>query len=139
MARLLFLPTRNTLVWLEVHQTPEELLAAIEQGHWIPPPPFEHIPIASLQAVCQGDLVTVTASLPDGIPNVGPRQKEVLVALAEGLTVRQIAYRLKMSPRMVKLHIAELKKKFSSATREELIRKGRFWLENQPCQTGRQT
>ena len=125
MTRLLFLPTPNTLLWLDVPAPPEAVLAAIERGEWIPPAPFEHIPIASLQAVCQGDVVTVTA-LPfdaQSAPRLGERQQQVLGLLVEGLTTRQIAHTLDCSTRTVAYHVAELKKRFGAASRAELIRK----------------
>ena len=125
MTRLLFLPTPNTLLWLDVPAPPEAVLAAIERGEWIPPAPFEHIPIASLQAVCQGDMVTVTAQTPEAIPapHLTARQQQVLGLLSQGLTTRQIAHHLDCSPRTVAYHIAELKNCFAVTSRAELIRK----------------
>lgn len=125
MTRLLFLPSPNTLLWLDVPAPPEAVLAAIERGEWIPPAPFEHIPIASLQAVCQGDVVTVTA-LPfdaQSPPHLTARQQQVLGLLSQGLTTCQIAHTLDCSPRTVAYHVAELKKRFAAASRAELVRK----------------
>ncbi len=125
MTRLLFLPSPNTLLWLDVPVPPEAVLAAIERGEWIPPAPFEHVPIASLQAVCQGDLVTVTAQplAPQSAPHLTTRQRQVLSLLAEGLTTRQIAFRLDCTPRAVAYHVAELKTRFNARSRAELVRK----------------
>ena len=141
MTKLLFLPSPNTLVWLEIPQSPEELLEAIAQNRWLPPPPFEDIPIDSLQAVCQGEIVTVSAVPPgpDDLPRLSRRQQAVLSALVSDLTYRQIAYRLDITPRMVKYHVAELKTRFAAQTRAELIQKGLHWLAHQPAGAARHT
>lgn len=125
MTRLLFLPTPNILIWLEVSQSPDALLSAIERGEWLPPAPFQGIPVASLQAVCQGDLVTVTTWTDPTAPppRLSQRQRQVLAHLVAGQTTRQIAFRLGLSTRMVMYHITELKQRFNAQTRAELVRK----------------
>jgi DNA-binding NarL/FixJ family response regulator len=52
-----------------------------------------------------------------------PREREILVLLAEGLTMRQIGRRLTISPRTVETHVAKLYRKLVVRTRVQAIAK----------------
>ena len=49
------------------------------------------------------------------------RQQQVLQALRDGLSVKEIAALLKISARTVRGHIEVLKQKYSARTREQLV------------------
>lgn len=49
------------------------------------------------------------------------REREVAALLVEGLTSKEIARQLTLSPRTVEMHRARLMKKFSAATSSELV------------------
>lgn len=51
-----------------------------------------------------------------------PRQHEVLVHLAAGLTSKEIADRLSLSPRTVEMHVARLLERMNCRTRPEAVR-----------------
>jgi len=50
-----------------------------------------------------------------------PREQEVLVLIGEGLTMRQMATRLGISPRTVETHVAKLYRKLEVRTRVQAI------------------
>jgi DNA-binding NarL/FixJ family response regulator len=52
---------------------------------------------------------------------VTPREAEVLTLLAEGLSTRDIAARLYLSPKTVERHIANLATKLGVESRSELV------------------
>jgi DNA-binding CsgD family transcriptional regulator/tetratricopeptide (TPR) repeat protein len=57
-----------------------------------------------------------------GRPGVTPREQEVWTLLAEGLTNKQIASRLTLSPRTIEKHVENLLRKTGTRTRTELAR-----------------
>ncbi|GAP05644.1 MAG TPA: helix-turn-helix transcriptional regulator [Anaerolinea thermolimosa] len=135
MTRILFIPNSHTFLWFEVDQPAEEIIAAIQEGSWRPPIPSPSFTGQVLHPTFQDDIVIVT-SPPDTRPGVhrmhtlSRRQKEVLKYLAAGLTTRQIALRLRVHPRTVLYHIAELKETFHAATRAELIASATEYLSH---------
>ncbi len=52
---------------------------------------------------------------------VTPRERQILQLLAEGLTMRQVARRLAISPRTVETHVAKLYRKLDVRTRVQAI------------------
>jgi DNA-binding CsgD family transcriptional regulator len=52
---------------------------------------------------------------------VTPRERQILQLLAEGLTMRQVARRLEISPRTVETHVAKLYRKLDVRTRVQAI------------------
>lgn len=52
---------------------------------------------------------------------LSPRQTEVLAGLAQGLTSRQMAQRLKLTERMVAFHVAALKVRLKACSRAEIV------------------
>ena len=57
-----------------------------------------------------------------GRSEVTPREQEVWTSLAEGLTNKQIASRLTLSPRTIEKHVENLLRKTGTRTRTELAR-----------------
>ncbi|HMN60513.1 MAG TPA: LuxR C-terminal-related transcriptional regulator [Anaerolinea sp.] len=127
MTRVLFLPTPDMLLWLDEDLPAEVLLEKIRSGDWQPPAPFALDPSGGFTAACQDGVVTITltglrlASTP--AIRLNRRLREVLKGVAENLTTRQIAHRLRISRRMVAYHVAELKHIFSAGSRAELMAK----------------
>nr|WP_255426759.1 helix-turn-helix transcriptional regulator [Pseudonocardia sp. C8] len=56
------------------------------------------------------------------VPELSPREAEVLRLVVEGLTARQIAARLVLSPRTVENHVQRLLRKFDVPGRGALVR-----------------
>ena len=52
-----------------------------------------------------------------------PRQRQILLLLAHGLSNKEIAVRLKLHPRTVALHIAALKEVFGASSRAQSVQK----------------
>ena len=59
---------------------------------------------------------------PDPQKTLTPRERQVLHLITEGLTNRQIAHRLEISPRTVEMHRANLTRKLGVQSAAELIR-----------------
>jgi DNA-binding CsgD family transcriptional regulator len=57
-------------------------------------------------------------------PILTPREIEVLAALRDGLSNKEAARRLAISPHTVKFHIESLFKKLGAASRAEAVVKG---------------
>jgi DNA-binding CsgD family transcriptional regulator len=68
---------------------------------------------------------------PEGNPlaastlGISPRELEVLAALAEGLSTKEIAARFDVSPATIKTHVARLFEKLGARRRTEAIAKAR--------------
>lgn len=127
MTHLLFLPDEQTLLLWNVAMDAATLLAAIQSGAWQPPSPYQGLFSGrGWQAVLVRGLVIVTPPEAD-LPNFSdaqalpPRQYEILELMAEGLTTKQIAQRLKISRRTVALHVAALKQRLGVQTRAESV------------------
>jgi len=54
-------------------------------------------------------------------PSITPRELEILVFLADGLTTRQIARRLDISPRTVENHVAKVYRKLGVGSRLQAV------------------
>ena len=112
MTRLLFMPDDGSPFTLyESNLAPAELLKAaglpgpvtlLQQGNWLFAAPQNPLP-----------------------PRLTARQSQVLSALADGLTTRQMALRFGLSQRMVTLHIAALKTRLQVQSRAEIIRRAK--------------
>ena len=55
------------------------------------------------------------------MPDLSPRQREILESITRGLTNNQIALQFDISPESVKTHIAKLFEKLGAATRSEAV------------------
>lgn len=121
MTRLIFLPDDDSpIILYESALKPEELLEAAaaqtSQGS----------PEAALTILRQGNFILAAPQTRQG-PQLSQRQQQVLTALAAGLTTRQIAYRLQITPRMVTFHISALKVRLNAQSRPEIIRRAMEW------------
>jgi DNA-binding CsgD family transcriptional regulator len=52
-----------------------------------------------------------------GLPSLTPREREVIIRLAQGKTNRQIAMDLKVSPRTVEKHVERILAKLGATNR----------------------
>ena len=132
MTRLLFLPDDQTLVVLESPVAAGELVECVNQGRWIPPAPYDQLIPAKISATFraarfgdQGRTVVISPCLPLAEIRrlLKPRQRQILLLLAHGLTNKEIAVRLKLHPRTVALHIAALNEFFGARSRAQAVRK----------------
>jgi len=135
MTHILFLPDDRTLLQLDAAETADELVEAVNSGRWQPPEPYhagfgQNLLPGPFFASRQGNLVVVmltraaAADLkpPTGsLPVLSPRLLEVLHGLAEGLTTRQIAVRLGVTPRMVQYHVSEIKRRLGARSRAQSV------------------
>jgi DNA-binding CsgD family transcriptional regulator len=134
MTRLLFLPDDQTLVVLDSTLPAADLVERVGLGQWTPPPPYGSAAAgqAALHAFTLGRTVIITPTLPLDLADPGldeirrllkPRQRQILLLLAHGLSNKEIALRLKLHPRTVALHIATLKMLFGASSRAQSILK----------------
>lgn len=65
------------------------------------------------------------ADASDGLPGISPREEEVLTLLADGMTDREIAERLGISPRTVETHVGSLLNKLGVRNRAQAARRFR--------------
>ncbi len=102
-----------------------------EFAGWLPPDAGAAQVDAALRAVAAG--LTVRAILPtrdfDSLPEeapvlLTPREIEVLGALGNGLSNKEVARLLGISPHTVKFHIESLFRKLGAASRAEAVAKG---------------
>lgn len=108
MSRFLFLPDDGSPVILyESELSPQELLLAAN----LPGP---------LTLLRQGNWL-FAAPRNKSTPHLTSRQMQTLSGLADGLTTRQIAFKMGLSCRMVSLHIAALKTRLQAQSRPEII------------------
>jgi two-component system nitrate/nitrite response regulator NarL len=106
--------------------------AAGEFAGWLPPDAGAAQVDAALRAVAAG--LTVRAAPPqarnfDSLPEeppvlLTPREIEVLGALGNGMTNKEVARHLGISPHTVKFHIESLFRKLGAASRAEAVAKG---------------
>jgi DNA-binding NarL/FixJ family response regulator len=69
------------------------------------------------------DVVLESVAAPThAVPELSPRESEVLRLVVEGLTAKQIAARLVLSPRTVENHVQRLLRKFEVPGRAALVR-----------------
>lgn len=136
MTRLLYLPDDQTFLVFESPFDPRELMQAVTAGDWQPPAPYPPAPRGTLWAFQQGRMIVVAVcraddAAPPGGPRertatlesltLSPRQRQVLQAMAEGLTSKQIAQRLRLHKRTVEMHIAALKTRLGTVTRAQTV------------------
>jgi DNA-binding NarL/FixJ family response regulator len=125
MTRLLFLPDDETLVVLDSSLAAGDLVERVNHGQWMPPSPYDRVNPAILYATRQGRTVIISPCLPVAEIHhlLKPRQRQILLLLAHGLTNKEIAVRLKLHPRTVALHIAALNEFFGTRSRAQSVRK----------------
>lgn len=140
MTKLIFILDENTLAALEIPRPAEELAAALRRGDALPEagalnpqgqPGWRVLLLGGLVIVDLDPGSAAALPLPaapeqanpaeHAAPALTPRQRQVLDLLRQGLTTRQIAFRLKISIRSVHFHVAALKAALGAQTRAQTI------------------
>jgi DNA-binding NarL/FixJ family response regulator len=135
MTRLLFLPDDQTLVMLDSPLAAGALVELVNLGRWTPPAPYGDQIAAPLHAIrlgSQASTVIITPHPPFDLSEAAraeihrllkPRQRQILLLLAHGLSNKEIALQLGLHPRTVAQHIAALKALFGAGSRAQSILK----------------
>lgn len=122
MTQILFLLNPQTVLHVYSPQKPEDIVAAVKNGSWLPP---EIPPARRLSAAIHDGSVLIEmqpgGSPPGFLPELTARQTTILQALAEGATSRQIGARLGLSERAVIWHVNELKARLGVQTRAQAV------------------
>jgi DNA-binding NarL/FixJ family response regulator len=77
-----------------------------------------------VDAAARDGLGTLVRAAPADAPSLTEREREVLDMLAEGLSNKRIAQRLRISEHTVKFHVGSILGKLGAATRAEAVRLG---------------
>lgn len=125
MTKLLYLYNSNPM-WIAprdgAYPEPEELARQINCGEWtmpedvwkliLPPDPLCY------NATVHGSTVIVTPGAPPRLGHLGitPRQCEVMLLLAQGLTEKQAAMRLNRSERWLRMQVHAVKRTLGVST-----------------------
>ena len=136
MTRILFLPDDSSIILLETRLLPAALVNAVTRGTWHPPEAdfhgLNHNPSGQIlpqwSAVQLGKIVVILPEPHPGEDNpapvkLSPRQHQVLNLMVCGLSTKQIASKLHLSPRSVFFHVAALKARLQVESRVELVKK----------------
>ena len=84
----------------------------------------EHVISPQVERVAVGELGTFARQAREGSQiraSLTPREHEILVFISRGLTMRQMATRLGISPRTVETHVAKLYRKLDVRTRVQAV------------------
>lgn len=121
MTRVLIFKEPDAFGVIDVDAPAAHIVAAVNRGSWETYLPDERGPLFARQ---QGDVVVVTHSAPvpeEDMPKLSRREQEVLVLLGEGLTSKQIALKLNLSPRTIRGYVANMKKRLSAQNIQQLV------------------
>ncbi len=139
MSLLIFLPFDQPYLVLHSPLTPQDLVYTINNSLWQPPPSYQtwlrmlhtSVPCASPCASLHDGTVIVTPGFMRSPPCIGSsddnpshltrRQREILQAMVDGLTVRQIATRMGVHPSTITYHINQLKSMFGTRSLAQSI------------------
>jgi DNA-binding NarL/FixJ family response regulator len=100
------------------------LAALIPGARFVPLPGRNHVPFThepAWQAFVDESLAFIGGAVPptDGVARLTARQSEVLRLVAAGNTDKQIASRLRLSPRTVEMHVGNALRALGCRTRAE--------------------
>jgi len=125
MTIILFVYDEHTLSVYTDPAPPDQVAEAINTGRSSLDPGW--IPGCRWHAVCQADLVLVTAVpqdkpvSPGEVIQLSPREYDTLVGLAAGLSIKQIAASLGLQPRTITQYTWSIKRKLGARTREQTV------------------
>jgi len=105
---------------LPIDAAQDELMAgvrALSAGLWVGTPQL-------LTTILAQSALSVTSPAEGGFEPLTPRESEILQHLAQGLTNKQIAWKLSISEHTVKFHISSIYSKLGAANRTEAVRIG---------------
>lgn len=122
MPRIILFGEGDTVTLLNENGSPDTILRSIHSGIWQPKLPD---PTGPYQAIYNGDTIIVTRrpaeSAKKGKVRVTPHEQLVLEGMVNGLGDQQIAMVYGIKLRMVRHFVTNLKLKFKSTTREQLV------------------
>jgi DNA-binding NarL/FixJ family response regulator len=134
MTKIFIIIDPLTSITLQANESAARLVQMINKKTWVYPDSLTHVlqgkSNVSLKAVLLEDCVFVIVEsnleLKDPVDqqNLSKRQRQVLKLLSEGLSIKQIADKLKVSVRMVNLHLAAIKTKLGTKTNAQSVSKG---------------
>lgn len=123
------LPTRDAPPWIALTADASRARDLLQRGFRavLPRDTGAAALAAAVEAVAQGLVVTAPAFMAATAPprdptlHLSPREGEVLELLAEGLSNKEIAKELGLSPHTAKFHVTALLDKFGAQTRTEAV------------------
>jgi len=132
VTQIILLEDEKKMTIYNISQNSSSLARALESGDWNPPD--EEIADKFDPAeMCLLEMPNFVVVLPkdyqwkvqpvhsDEEVVLSPRQQQVVQALAEGYTTKQIAYNLGISQRTVMAHIQATKERFGTYTRAQTV------------------
>ena len=132
MTQIILLEDEKKMTIYNISQNSSSLARALESGDWNPPD--EEIADKFDPAeMCLLEMPNFVVVLPKDYQwkvqpvhseeevVLSPRQQQVVQALAEGYTTKQIAYNLGISQRTVMAHIQATKERFGTYTRAQTV------------------
>ena len=132
MTQIILLEDEKKMTIYQTSQTSDSLARALETGDW-DPPDEEMAEKFDPAEMCMLEMPNFVVVLPKDYQwkvqpmhseeevMLSPRQQQVLQALAEGYTTKQIAYNLGISQRTVMAHIQATKERFGTYTRAQTV------------------
>lgn len=131
MTQIILLEDEKKMTIYNTSQTSDSLARALESGDWDPPQDLAGK--FDPDEMCMLEMPNFVVVLPKDFQwkvqpmhseeevLLSPRQQQVLQALAEGYTTKQIAYNLGISQRTVMAHIQATKERFGTYTRAQTV------------------
>lgn len=132
MTQVILLEDQKKMTIFNVSESCSSVAEALESGDWELPEDDNRQDV-DLSQMCMLHLPNFVVLLPKDYQwkvhpqhegeetAISPRQHEVLQALAQGLTTKQIAYKLGISQRTVMAHIQATKERFGTFTRAQTV------------------
>lgn len=147
MTRILVFLSNRSVLLTESPLSPHQLVTAVNSADMTGlPPEIGQFPVKGDPAAFQCDeLVVITGwhgpreqsgslreppNLPAGepgsplLPRLTARENAVFQGLAQGLTVKEIAFRFGIRPRTVREHVLHINEKFDAQTTEQAVGRG---------------
>jgi DNA-binding CsgD family transcriptional regulator len=131
VTQIILLEDEKKMTIYNISQNSSSLAHALESGDWDPPDGMAEK--FDPDEMCMLEMPNFVVGLPkdyqwkvqpmhtDEEVILSPRQQQVLQALAEGFTTKQIAYNLGISQRTVMAHIQATKERFGTYTRAQTV------------------
>lgn len=130
MARIIFIPDDTSVLQLDTPLSARELLRAIRSGEWQLPSPYPPLD-PSYRIIIIGSVVVISPSLPVEPPvekpsegilvDLSPRMRQILKGIADGLSDKEIAERIHVSPHTVTKYVSSLKNRLGARNRAALL------------------
>ncbi len=113
---------------LSVNESEEDIYQSVEAGAmgYLPKSVEPHDLTQAIRSLNSGErcfppAIASRMALREGRPSLTPREREVVRLLVEGLSNKEIAKALKISPRTAKLHVSNLLRKMEVLDRTQAV------------------